>query len=162
MAIFLSLGLELRDFHLGLCVLITFSLWSNEQSPLPSGSRGLYPFLIFFCLRKICFRQVLFCGTCSCQLSRFRLTATAVRSLSSIPSPAGSRGKEEGSPEFIIPRSAGGWASHWCSIPWHGTCSPGNSEVSGLFVCSAAALISPNRTQLNVNLSFTKDYRNPP
>lgn len=42
-AIFLSLGLDLRDFHLGLSVLITFSLWSNEQSPLPTGSRGLYP-----------------------------------------------------------------------------------------------------------------------
>lgn len=79
--------------------------------------------------------------------------------LSSIPSPAASRGKEEGNPEFDNPKVDGhptGAASHGMGF------SPGNSEVSGLLVCSTAALTSPSRTQLYVNLSFTKDYRNPP
>ncbi|RLW05657.1 hypothetical protein DV515_00004752 [Chloebia gouldiae] len=89
------------------------------------------------------------CGTCSGQLSRFILTVTAVRSLSSIHNPAASRGKEEGSPGLDNPKEC--W---WMGIPLvqashgHGACSPGNSGTAGFFVCSTAALISPSGTQL--------------
>lgn len=54
----------------------------------------------------------------------------------------------------------------WMGIPLvqaahrNGACSPGNSGVAGFFVCPTAALISPSRTQLYVNLYFTKDCRN--
>lgn len=74
------------------------------------------------------------CGTCSCQLSRFILTVTAVRNLSSIPNTAASRGKEE-SPGLDNPKEC--W---WMGIPLvqashgHGACSPGNSGVAG-FLC---------------------------
>lgn len=111
---------------------------------------------------KFCFREVFSCGSwCPVEHVLVSKAGSCSLLLCSIHSPAASRGKEALSE--LIPRSVGGWMG----IPLvqafhgHGACSPGNSGVAGFFVCSTAALISPSRTQLYVNLSFTEDWRNP-